>query len=73
MSDGPMARIITRLGAVPVAIIRPIRALSPVRTRRRVEMFPRVPGVAVGVGGGGVGVGVPGVGVGVGGAGEAGS
>ena len=51
MSEGPIARMITLLPAVPVAIIPPIRALSPLRTRSRVEMFPKVPGVAVGVGG----------------------
>ena len=50
----------------------PIKTLSPVSTRRRVEMFPKVPGVSVGVAeGGGVGVAVgvgvaAGVGVGVG-------
>ena len=63
MSEGPIARMITLLFAVPVAIIPPIRALSPLNTRSRVEMFPNVPGVAVGVDvavavGVGVGVGV---------------
>src|SRR6267143_5537984 len=60
MSDGPIARMITLLPAVPVAIIPPIMALSPLRTRSRVEMFPKVPGVMVGIGVGvdvGVGLG----------------
>jgi hypothetical protein len=49
---------------VPVIMNPPIRTLSPVSTRKRVEIFPRMLGVAVGVG---VGVGVwVGVGVGVG-------
>ena len=67
VSEGPMARIITLLPAVPVAMSPPIKALSPPRTRRRVEIFPKVPGVAVGVTvGEAVGVGVAlGVAVGV--------
>src|ERR1043166_2700382 len=71
-SDGPMARTITLLGCVPVTMNPPIRALSPVSTRNRVEIFPNVLGVTVGVElgvGVGVGVGVAGGGVGVGGGG----
>ena len=55
-----MARTITLLDAFPVTIKPPISALSPVRTRNRVEMlrsFVVAAGVAVGVGIG-VGVGV---------------
>src|ERR1043166_1596684 len=69
-TDGPIARTMTLLGCVPVTMNPPIKALSPVSTFRRVEMFPKIvggvtPGVAVGDGdavgvgdGGGVGVGV---------------
>ena len=75
-SDGPMARTIIFLGCVPVIMNPPIRTLSAVSTRKRVEMFPNVlggglgVGVALGVGvgvglAGGVGVGVDGGGVGV--------
>src|ERR1041384_8218651 len=68
--------MITFLPSAPVAISPPIRALSPLRTRRRVEMFPNELGVGAGVGVGvdvgvgdaagvALGVGVtPGVGVG---------
>src|SRR4051812_26695390 len=61
-----MARMITFLPPVPMAIIPPKRALSPFKTRRRVEMFPRLLGGMAG----GVAVGVA-VGVGVGGIGAA--
>ena len=61
-SDGPIARTIIFFGCAPVMINPPIRTLSPVSTRKRVEMFPRIPGAAVGVG---VDVGVGGAGVGV--------
>src|SRR5450432_511974 len=66
--EGPIARMITFFGCVPVMINPPIRTLSPVSTRKRVEMFPKMLGLAVGVGVGldvGVAVGV-GVGLGVG-------
>ena len=56
-----MARTMTFFGCVPVMMNPPIRTLSPVSTRKRVEMFPKVPGEAVGVGAAvGVGVGVRG-------------
>src|ERR1043166_475599 len=60
-SDGPMARTITLLGCVPVTMKPPIRTLSPVSTRRRVEMLPKVGGAGVAEG---LAVGVD-VGVGV--------
>src|SRR5664279_4215080 len=64
-SEGPIARMITFFGWVPVIIKPPIRTLSPVSTRRRVEMLPKVPGVIIGVVEG-LGVGVAeGLGVGV--------
>src|SRR5450432_3846277 len=72
-SEGPMARTITFFGCVPVTMNPPMSAFSPVSTRRRVEMFPRVVGIVLGVGegvavavGSGDGVGVVGVPVGVG-------
>ncbi len=40
----------TFFGCVPVIMNPPIRTLSPVSTRKRVEMLARVVGVAVGVG-----------------------
>ncbi len=46
--EGPMARTMTRFGWVPVTMKPPIKTLSPVSTRRRVEMLPRVAGVGVG-------------------------
>ena len=59
-----MARTIIFFGCVPVTMKPPISTLSPVSTRKRVEMFPRIAGEALGVG---VGVGVAeGVGVSVG-------
>jgi hypothetical protein len=47
-----MARTMTLFGWVPVMINPPIRTLSPVSTRRRVEMLPNAltPGVPAGVG-----------------------
>src|SRR5205809_621186 len=77
VSDGPMARMITFFGCVPVTMKPPIKVLSPVSTFSRVEILARtvlgVPfGVAVGVAFGvavGVGLGVAvavGLGVGVG-------
>src|SRR5437868_119641 len=73
-TDGPRARKTTFFGSLPVIIIPAMRTLSPVCTRRRVEMFKSCAGVGVGVGvGDGVTVGVAvglgvavGVGVGVG-------
>src|ERR1700730_11519620 len=63
--ERPIARTITLFAWVPVIMKPPIRTLSPVSTRKRVEMFPKVLGVTVGVGAA-VGVGVAtGVGVGV--------
>src|SRR6476620_9141376 len=68
-SDVPIPRTITFFGWVPVIIKPPIRTLSPVSTRRRVEILARVvtgagEAVAVAVG---VGIAVPvGVAVGVG-------
>ena len=50
-SDGPIARTITLFDCVPVIINPPIRALSPVSTRKRVEIFPKTLG--------GVGLGLP--------------
>src|SRR5437773_2430342 len=46
-----MARRITFFGWVPVIMNPPMRTLSPVSTRRRVEIFPRMlaDGVPVGV------------------------
>ncbi len=41
-SDGPIARTITFFGCVPVIMNPPIRTLSPVSTRKRVEMFAKV-------------------------------
>src|SRR5947207_1911616 len=66
--EGPIARTITFFACVPVIMNPPIRTLSPVSTRKRVEMFPKVVGVGVGDAAGvGVGVGVAaGVRVGVG-------
>src|SRR5437899_9118859 len=52
--DGPIARTITFLGSVPVMMNPPIRTLSLVRTRARVEIFCNCAGA---VGGVGVGVG----------------
>src|SRR5204862_4680687 len=49
LSDGPIARRITLGLPVPVAISPPIKTLSPLSTRSLVEIFPKVPGVAVGV------------------------
>src|ERR1700682_3183605 len=64
-SEVPIPRTITVFGCVPVMINPPIIALSPVPTRRRVEIFASVAGLGVGVGGdGGVAVAV-GVGDGV--------
>ena len=62
-----MARKMTLFGCVPVTMNPPMRALSPVSTRSRVEMLPRVVGGTLGVGVGlaGVAVGVGGCGVGV--------
>ena len=41
MSEGPIARMITLIVlTLPVAIIPAMRTLSPLNTRRRVEMFP---------------------------------
>src|SRR6266478_873456 len=63
-SDGPTARTIIFFGCVPLTMKPPINTLSPVSTRKRVEMFPRIAGEALGVG---VAVAVTvGVGVGVG-------
>src|ERR1700740_2433435 len=69
-SVGPIARTIIFFGCVPVTMKPPINTLSPVSTRKRVEMFPRIAGEAPGVD---VGVAVAvsvavglGVGVGVG-------
>src|SRR4051812_2002810 len=46
----PIPRTITFFGSVPVIIKPPIRTLSPVSTRKRVEMLARVvTGIAVGV------------------------
>ena len=54
-SEGPIARTITFFGCVPVMIKPPIKTLSPVSTRRRVEILAKV--VATGVADGeGVGV-----------------
>src|SRR2546421_1458773 len=64
VSEGPMPRNTTGLATLPVMMKPPIITLSPVSTRRRVEMFNALAGVAVGVAGGGA----EGVGVGVGGA-----
>src|SRR5207237_1929107 len=65
LTDGPRARKTTFLGSLPVIIIPAMRTLSPVCTRRRVEMFRSCAGVGVGVGvGDGVAVGVA-VGLGV--------
>src|ERR1700694_5798965 len=68
-SEVPIPRTITVFGCVPVMINPPIIALSPVPTRRRVEIFASVAGLSVVVGvdvGVGVCVGVA-VGVGFGG------
>src|ERR1043166_5801245 len=72
--EGPAARMSTRFGALPCTMKPAIITRSLVPTCNRVEMFPRVAGLAVAVGvavGVGVGVGVDvgvrvGVGVGVG-------
>src|SRR6478672_11585570 len=49
--DVPIARVMTFFGCVAVTMNPPIRTLSPVSTRRRVEMFASVvTGAAVGVG-----------------------
>ena len=50
-SEGPIARTITFFGWVPVMMNPPMRTLSAVSTRRRVEIFPnKLPdGVTVGV------------------------
>ena len=48
-SDGPIARTIIFFGCVPVTMKPPISTLSPVSTRKRVEMFPRIAGEALGV------------------------
>src|SRR3954471_1952473 len=59
--DVPISRMITFFGCVPVIMKPPMRTLSPVSTRKRVEMFARVvtEGVAVGVAdAAGVGTGV---------------
>ena len=47
-----MARTMTLFGWVPVTMNPPMSTLSPVSTRRRVEIFPRAvdPGGGVGVG-----------------------
>src|SRR6202163_1688395 len=65
-TEGPLARTMTLLGWVPVMINPPMRALSPVSTRRRVEMLPSTVAVQEGVGvevkagvAVGAGVGVP--------------
>ena len=53
VNEGPMARTITLFGAFPVTIKPPMRALSPVNTRNRVEMLSSLVvdgGVGVGVG-----------------------
>src|SRR5256885_1485440 len=75
-NDGPIACTMTFFGCVPVIMKPPIRTLSPVSTRSRVEMLARVVEGAIGVAVGlavGVAVGVAvavavavGVGVGVG-------
>ena len=49
-SDGPIARTITFFDCVPVIMNPPIKTLSPVATRKRVEIFPKAPAVGVGVG-----------------------
>jgi hypothetical protein len=57
--DGPMPRMMIFFGCVPAIINPPIRALSPVPTRRRVERLARSaygsggssPGVGLGYGG----------------------
>src|SRR5204862_1556958 len=57
-----MTRTIIFFGCVPVTMKPPISTLSPVSTRKRVEMFPRIAGEALGVAVGedvGVSVGVP--------------
>src|SRR5688572_7544702 len=61
-SEGPRPRTTTGLLAFPVMMNPPINTLSPISTRRRVEILRAWAGVGVGVG---LGVGV-GVGVGVG-------
>src|ERR1700680_980756 len=60
--EGPAARMSTLLGTLPCTMKPAIITLSLVPTCSRVEMFPSVAGLGVGVG---VGVGVP-VGVGAG-------
>lgn len=58
VNDGPMARMITLLLALPLTINPPISVLSPVRTRSRVEILRSLV-VAIGVADGvGVGIGV---------------
>src|ERR1700676_5577723 len=64
--EGPAARMSTLLGALPCTMNPAIITRSLVPTDSRVDMFPSVAGLGVGVAPG-VGVGVtPGVGVGVG-------
>src|ERR1017187_9006845 len=61
--EGPAARINTLFGALPCTMKPAIITLAPVPTCSRVEMFPSVAGLGVGVAvGGALGVGV-GVGV----------
>ena len=48
-SDGPMARTITFFGWVPVTIKPPMSTLSPVSTKVRVEMLPKIVGPGGGI------------------------
>ena len=50
LSDGPIARSMTRLGDAPRAINPAIRTSSPNPTWRRVEIFARRLPVTVGIG-----------------------
>src|SRR6266404_668157 len=47
--EGPFARSRTRFTSLPLTMNPPIRLLSPVSTRARVEMFSNCAGVGVGV------------------------
>src|SRR2546423_11059488 len=49
VSEGPMERINTVLDALPWMMKPAKRTLFPVPTCSRVETFPKLPGVAVGV------------------------
>src|SRR5450755_1812802 len=60
--EGPAARMSTFFGALPCTMKPAISTLAPVPTCSRVDMFPSVAGLGVGVG---VAVGVP-VGVAIG-------